>query len=36
LNPVESLWQFMHKIWLSNRIFKSYDDIVDQLLLRME
>lgn len=26
LNPQENIWQFD---WLSNRIFKSYDDIVD-------
>ena len=29
LNPVENVWQFMHDNWLSNRIFKSYDDLVD-------
>ncbi len=29
LNPVENLWQFMRENWLSNRIFKSYDEIVD-------
>ena len=28
LNPVENIWQFMRENWLSNRIFKSYDDIV--------
>ena len=28
LNPVENIWQFMRDNWLSNRIFKSYDDIV--------
>ncbi|SEM32015.1 putative transposase [Xaviernesmea oryzae] len=28
LNPVENLWQFMRENWLSNRVFKSYDDIV--------
>ena len=28
LNPVENVWQFMRDNWLSNRIFKSYDDIV--------
>ena len=27
LNPVENLWQFMRDNWLSNRIFKNYDDI---------
>ena len=30
LNPVENIWQFMRDNWLSNRIFKSYDDILDQ------
>jgi transposase len=29
LNPVENLWLFMRENWLSNRIFKSYDNIVD-------
>ena len=29
LNPVENLWQFMRQNWLSNRVFKSYDDIVN-------
>jgi transposase len=29
LNPVENLWHFMRENWLSNRVFKSYDDIVD-------
>ena len=29
LNPVENIWQFMRQNWLSNRVFKSYDDIVD-------
>ena len=26
LNPVENVWQFMRDNWLSNRIFKSYED----------
>ena len=30
LNPVENVWQFMRDNWLSNRIFKSYADILDQ------
>ena len=30
LNPVENTWQFMRDNWLSNRVFKSYDEIVDQ------
>ena len=29
LNPVENVWQFMRENWLSNRVFKSYDDIVN-------
>jgi len=29
LNPVENIWQFMRDNWLSNRIFKSYEDVVD-------
>ena len=29
LNPMENIWQFMRDNWLSNRIFKTYDDIVD-------
>jgi hypothetical protein len=27
LNPQENIWQFMRDNWLSNRLFKSYDDI---------
>src|ERR1700684_673626 len=29
LNPQENIWQFMRENWLSNRIVKSFDDIVD-------
>ena len=29
LNPQENVWQFMRENWLSNRIFKSFHDIVD-------
>jgi transposase len=29
LNPVENVWQFMRDNWLSNRVFRSYDAIVD-------
>ena len=29
LNPVENVWQFIRENWLSNRIFTSYDDILD-------
>jgi len=28
LNPVENVWQFMRQNWLSNRVFKNYDDVV--------
>ena len=28
LNPVENVWQFLRDNRLSNRVFKSYDDIV--------
>jgi transposase len=36
LNPVENIWQFMRDNWLSNRVFKSYDDLVRPLLRGME
>ncbi len=29
LNPVENVWQFMRDNWLSNRVFQSYDAILD-------
>lgn len=29
LNPVENVWQFLRDNWLSNRIFKSYADVLD-------
>ena len=29
LNPEENGWQFLRDNWLSNRIFKSFDDVVD-------
>ena len=28
LNPVENHWQFLRDNWLSNRVFRSYDEIV--------
>jgi transposase len=28
LNPVENIWQSLRDNWLSNRVFKSYDDII--------
>ena len=29
LNPVENVWQYMRDNWLSNRVFTSYNDILD-------
>jgi transposase len=29
LNPVENVWQFMRNNWLSNRVFSSYENILD-------
>ena len=29
LNPAGDVWWFLRDNWLSNRVFKSYDDIVD-------
>ena len=29
LNPVENIWQFMRANWLSNRVFETYDAIIE-------
>jgi len=29
LNPTENIWQFLRQTWLSNRVFDSYDAILD-------
>ena len=29
LNPVETIWQYLRGNWLSNRVFDTYDDILD-------
>lgn len=29
LNPVENVWQYLRQNFLSNRVFKDYDAIVD-------
>ena len=29
LNPVENVWQFIRDNWLSNRVFRSYGDILE-------
>ena len=28
LNPVENTWQFLRQAYLSNRVFETYDDII--------
>ncbi len=29
LNPVENIWQYLRQNWLSNRVFETYDAILD-------
>lgn len=29
LNPVENIWQYLRQTWLANRVFDTYDAIVD-------
>jgi hypothetical protein len=29
LNPVEQVWQFLRANYLSNRVFETYDEIID-------
>ena len=29
LNPTENVWQFMRQAYLSNRVFRDYDDVVE-------
>lgn len=29
LNPVETIWQYLRQNWLSNRVFETYEDIVE-------
>ena len=29
LNPVENIWQYLRQNWLSNRIFETYEAIID-------
>jgi len=29
LNPVEDIWQYLRRTYLSNRVFDSYDAIID-------
>lgn len=29
LNSVEKVWQFLREKWLSSRVYRSYDDVLD-------
>ncbi len=29
LNPVENIWQYLRQNWLSNRVFETYEDILE-------
>jgi hypothetical protein len=29
LNPVENVWQFLRQTWLSNRVFDTYEAIIE-------
>ncbi len=29
LNPVENVWQYLRQNWLSNRVFNTYEDIIE-------
>lgn len=29
LNPVENIWQYLRANWLSNRVFDTYNDIIE-------
>ena len=29
LNPVENIWQFLRQTYLSNRVFETYEDLLD-------
>ena len=29
LNPAENIWQFLRQTWLSNRVFETYDAILE-------
>ncbi len=29
LNPVENIWQYLRQNWLSNRVFNTYEEIID-------
>ena len=29
LNPVENIWQYLRQTWLSNRVFNTYEEIIE-------
>ncbi len=29
LNPVENIWQYLRQTWLSNRVFETYEAIIE-------
>ena len=29
LNPVENVWQYLRQTWLSNRVFETYEEIIN-------
>ena len=29
LNPVENIWQYLRQTWLSNRVFNTFEEIID-------
>jgi hypothetical protein len=31
LNPVENIWQYLRANWLSNRVFETFDDIIEAI-----
>jgi hypothetical protein len=31
LNPVENIWQYLRANWLSNRVFETFDDIIEPI-----
>jgi transposase len=29
LNPVENVWQYLRQTWLSNRVFDTYEAVIE-------
>ena len=29
LNPTQNIWQFLRQSYLSNRVFRDYDDVIE-------